>query len=121
MVRRKRKQTTQPVVAEDDSVDGVLSRIYTNPADPGSFRTANALHRRARALGHTNITREHVIHILAKQNPHTLHRQARRHFSRVPIYAHEIDQQWQADLADMNKCVDWNENVRYILVVVVTL
>jgi len=58
---------------------------------------------------------------LAKQNPHTLHRQARRHFSRVPIYAHEIDQQWQADLADMNKCVEWNENVRYILVVVDTL
>ena len=46
---------------------------------------------------------------------------ALRHFSRVPIYAHEIDQQWQADLADMNKCVDWNENVRYILVVVDTL
>ena len=108
-------------MAEEDSVDGVLSRIYTNPADPGSFRTANALLRRARVLGHTSITREHVIHFLAKQNPHILHRQARGHFSRVQIYAHEIDQQWQAGLADMNKCVDWNENVRYILVVVETL
>ena len=107
-------------MAEEDCVDGVRSRIYTNPADPGSFRTANALLRRAHALGHTNITREHVIQFLAKQNPYTLHRQARRHFSRVPIYAHEIDQQWQADLADMKTCVDWNENVRYILIVVDT-
>jgi len=99
----------------------VLHEIYTNPSDPGAFRTAAALYKRAQALGHKEITRAQVVKFLAGQNAHTMHRQARRRYRRVPIYAHHIHQQWQADLADMNKELEWNDGVRYILVVVDTL
>ena len=119
--RRRRKQNPQRKEPEENDTDAILRQIYTDPSDPGSFRTASALYKRSHALGHTTISRAQVANFLAKQNSHTMHRQARRRFTRVPIYAHRIHQQWQGDLADMNKMVEWNDDIRYILVMVDTL
>ena len=99
----------------------MLHEIYTNPSDPGAFRTATALYKRAQALGHKEVTRTQVAKFLAGHSVHTMHWQARRRYRRVPIYAQHILQQWQADLADMNKWLEWNDDDRSILVVVDTL
>lgn len=58
---------------------------------------------------------------MAKQNSYNLYKQARRRYSRIPIYAHRVDQQWQADLADMQSLSTSNNGNRYILTVVDTL
>ena len=103
------------------SVEDELSRIFHDPGDTGSFRSAAVLFKRAKEVGIPGITRKQVDQFLQKDNAHTVHRQARRRFSRNPIYAHRIDQQWQADLADMNKESEANNGTRFILMVVDTL
>ena len=48
-----------------------------------------------------NISRNAVREFVSRQRAYTLHKPARRHFIRNRIYIGSIDQQWQADLADM--------------------
>jgi transposase InsO family protein len=62
-----------------------------------------------------------VKRYLSSTNEYTLYKQSRRRYKRIPIYAHHIDQQWQADLADMQKLAKANQGYKYILTVVDTL
>ena len=104
-----------------DDYQQEYKRYYLDPAESGSYRGVEAFYRRLRELNIPGVTRERVKQFLQSQNPYTLHRQAQRHFKRVRIYAHKVDQQWQADLAEMQDLADANDGVRYILTVVDTL
>ena len=50
----------------------------------------------------------------------SLQKGARRSFQRTPIVVVGIDDQWSADLMDMQKFAKENNDVRYILMVVDT-
>ena len=49
---------------------------------------------------------------------YTLHKPARRHYTRNHIYVGGIDVQWQADLADMQGLACQNDGMRYLLTVI---
>ena len=55
---------------------------------------------------------------LQSKNSHTKYRQYRRHFPRLKVIAHDINEIWSIDLAYVDKLADYNIGVKYLLVAV---
>ena len=96
----------------------VLSRIYHDPKDPGSLGGVERLLRHARQLHAPGTTRTRVKKYLKSEQAYTLHKPARRRFTRNHTYVAGIDAQWQADLADMQDIARQNCGMRYLLTVI---
>ena len=99
-------------------MDEALKKLYYAPGDSGSYGGIERLYRRAKETRVPHVTRDAVRDFLGKQQAYTLHRPARRHFPRNRTYVGKIDQQWQADLADMVGLQRDNDRQRYILTVI---
>jgi transposase InsO family protein len=97
-----------------EALDRQLSNVYYAAGDPGSYGGLERLYQRARNLG-IPVTRDRVRTFLTKQLSYTLHRPVRHNFKRNHTYVGHIDQQWQADLADMQQYATENDGYRYIL------
>ena len=95
-----------------------LSRIYHYTKDPGSLGGVERLLRRARQLHVSGDTRKSVQEYLRSEQVYTLHKPARRRFTRNHTYVAGIDAQWQADLADMQGISRQNGGIRYLLTVI---
>ena len=95
-----------------------LARIYSDPKDPGSLGGVERLFRSAKDQHHLPVSKDQVEEFLRTQDTYTLHRPARRHYSRNPTIVGGIDKQWQADLADMSSLAKENDGFRYLLTVV---
>ena len=94
------------------------SKIYHNPKDPGSLDGVERFLQRARQLHVPGVTRKMVQEYLKSEHANTLHKPARRRFIRNHTYVAEIDDQWQADLADMQGIARQNGGMRYFLTVI---
>ena len=79
----------------------VLSKIYHDPKNPGSLSGVERFLRRARQLHASGATRQNLEEYLRSEQAYTLHKPARRRFTRNHTYVAEINAQWQANLADM--------------------
>lgn len=55
---------------------------------------------------------------LERELAFTLHRPIRRRFATLPVLVFEKDEQWVADLVEMQTTAKWNEGTRYLLTVV---
>ena len=70
-------------------------------------------------VAHGNkVTRKQVAEFLRGKDAYTLHKSSRKHYSLNPTIVADIDQQWQADLADVSQLQADNDKTRYILTVV---
>ena len=96
----------------------VLSKIYHNPKDPGSLGGFERLLTRGRQLHVQGVTQTTVQEYLRSKQAYTLHKPARRRFTRNHTYVAVIDAQWQADLADMQGMARQNNVMRYLLTVI---
>src|SRR5690348_10958440 len=94
----------------------LLRKIYYDPKNPGSFGGRERLLREASK--HLNVTRKNIENFLINQNTYTLHKDRRVRFKRNKVIAFFKDEQWQADLAEMQRFARLNGNHRYILVVI---
>ena len=97
-----------------DAIDKQLAAIYYAGGDPGSYGGAERLYLRARELG-IPASRATVTRFLRTQQAYTLHKPVRHRFVRNRTYVARIDQQWQADLADMQKLANDNTGFKYLL------
>ena len=99
------------------TIDGRLAKLYYAPEDPASYGGVDRLFRRAKELGigGKKLTRERVQEFLRGEQAYTLHRQVRKHFARNKTYVARADQQWQADLADMQQLAGDNNGNKYLL------
>jgi transposase InsO family protein len=95
-------------------VDSALAEVYYNTKDPASYGGVDRLYRRARELD-IPVDRKRVRKFLSEQVTYQLHKPARRTFVRNQTVASNIDDQWQADLADMHTLSGENDGYRYIL------
>ena len=95
----------------------VLEKIYYDISHPESFSTRLRLFKAARKIN-PNINQEFVDNWLMSQNTYTLFKKIKRRFPRLPYLVDSIDEQWQADLLDMTWFAQYNDNVRYLLVVI---
>jgi transposase InsO family protein len=91
-----------------------LTHLYYAAGDPGSYGGVDRLYARAKDVG-IPVSRDEVQNYLTKQLPYSIHKPVRHKFSRNHTYASNIDQQWQADLADMQGLSSENGGNNYIL------
>ena len=96
----------------------VLSKIYHDPKDPGSLGGVERLLRRAKQLHVPGVTRKSVQEYIRSEQAYTLHKPARRRFTRNHTCVAGIDAQWQTDLAHMQGIAKQNGGMRYLLTVI---
>lgn len=89
-----------------------LKSIYYDPKNPASFSSVAKL---AKASGYSIAK---VKKWLKSQPTYTLHRQALKKYPTRKYIVHEVDEQWQADLADVQLLANQNYGYRYILTVI---
>ena len=107
------------------NTESVLRAIYYDPSNPGGFSTAEKLFNSAKQII-PDLNINDVRKWLSGEITYTLHKPVRKHFERNPIIVEHIDQQWEADLVDMqefeskirNKKKRLNKGNNYILTVI---
>src|SRR5579871_6654317 len=102
----------------ETDLDRQLKEIYYNPNQPGSFGSVESLLRAAKDKGIEGVDRNKVEKFLRDQRTYTVHKQARKVFTRNKTIVKGIDDQWQADLADMQYYAKDNDGYKYILTVI---
>jgi hypothetical protein len=90
-----------------------LAEIYYDPSHPAAYGSIQKLRK---AL--PDIDKAVIAEWITRQDPITLHKPARKKFSRLKIRVLYKDQQWQADLCDMQKYAVDNDNNNYIMTVI---
>jgi hypothetical protein len=90
-----------------------LASIYYDPSHPAAYGSIQKLRK---AL--PDIDSKKIAEWIANQDPITLHKPARKKFSRIKIRVLYKDQQWQADLCDMQKYSEDNDGYNYLMTVI---
>ena len=93
-------------------MDRKLKSIYYNPEHPAGFASV------AKLVNASGYSTAKVKAWLKAQPTYTLHRQARKRYSTRKYIVHKIDEQWQADLADMSLIAGENNGNHFILTVI---
>lgn len=88
-----------------------MEKFYRDPAHPASFGGVNALHRAAQGT----VSKEDIKKWLQGVDAYTLHKPVRKKFKTNRVIVYAMDQQWQADIADLSTYKSYNSNYRYIL------
>ena len=89
-----------------------MSKIYYDPSLPGSYGGVEALNRQVK------YGKKEVKNWLEKQDAYTKHKPIRRKFTRRKILVGRLNQQFQADLNDMQSIAKYNNGYRYLLTVI---
>ena len=95
--------------------EAYLNSIYWDPAHPGSFSGEDKLYRVIKNEGRFRITHKKLKKWLSSQEIYSVHRQARRHYSRRPVIVSAPGKQADADLMDMVSLAEYNQDVKFIL------
>ena len=89
-----------------------LKAIYYDPKHPASFGSVTKLSKES------GFSPKKVKKWLETQPTYTLHRMARKKYPTRKYIVHDIDEQWQADLADVSLIAKQNKGYRFILTVI---
>ncbi|GFY65701.1 uncharacterized transposon-derived protein F54H12.3 [Trichonephila inaurata madagascariensis] len=88
-----------------------IEPIYKNPENPASFGGVNALYR---ALDNRVKTKD-IKQWLETKDSYTLHKPARRRFKRNRVLVGGMEEQFQADLLDLQSLSQYNNGYKYLL------
>lgn len=89
-----------------------LNKVYYDESNPASY---GGIHKLAKG---TNLHPEKVSTWLNQQWAYTLHKPLRKKFPRRRYVSRGLNNQWQADLMDMQKYSRENSGYRYILIAI---
>ena len=103
-MRRRRKSQS--------SSDELLKSIYYDVKHPAGFASIKKLSK-ASGLQHSQVKQW-----LKGQATYTLHKQAKKKYRTRHYIAHDIDEQWQADLCDVAAISKHNSGHNFILTVI---
>jgi transposase InsO family protein len=98
----------------DAAIDRQLGSLYYTTSDPASYGGIDRLHDRAQELG-IPVDRERVRRFLSEQVTYAVHKPAQHKFRRNPTLVAHIDEQWQADLADVSHIRKENDGFTFLL------
>ena len=93
-------------------MDQKLKTIFYDPKNPAGFASI------AKLAKESGYSKAKVKTWLKAQPTYTLHRQARKRYPTRKYIVHDIDEQWQADLADVSQLASHNQGNHFILTVV---
>ena len=89
----------------------ILRAIYFNPENSGAYGGVNALVRQVIGV----LSKKQVTNWLSGQDTYKLHKPIRRKFNRRRVLVGKVDQQWQADLVDLQNIYKNNDGYKYLL------
>ena len=95
-----------------------MKKIYFNPSHPGSFKGVNKLHEAIKDEGKYTIPLSKVKQWLQNQQSFSLHKPLHRAFHHLKVIIGGLNDQYEADLVDMQKLKDKNGGVQFLLIVV---
>ena len=96
-------------------LEKALKEIYYDPRHGASFGGAVKLLKAVRERGFANVSLNAVREWLMKQDTYTLHAPARKRFQRNVVRVRGIDENWEADLVDVQNLKKFNGGYRYLL------
>ena len=104
----------------DQVLDDYLNSIYNNVKKPGSFLGVEKLYDAVKAERVYNITYQQIVQWLEKHEAYSLNKPVKRVSYRNAVIVSGLDDQFEADLADLsNKSyVAANDGVKFLLVVI---
>ena len=89
-----------------------LKEIYYDPKHPAGFASIAKLSKES------GVSQKNVKEWLKRQPTYTLHRMAKKKYPTRKYIVHDIDEQWQADLADVSLISKQNKGYNFILTVI---
>ena len=90
----------------------LLKTIYFNPKNPAGLASIKKLSKSS------GVSEKKVKEWLKSQPTYTLHRGARKKYPTRKYIVHDVDEQWQADLADVSLIAKHNGGHHFILTVI---
>ena len=83
-----------------------------------TYYGADKIYKIVKSKGVQNIGKSTIRRWLQNQDWYSLHKPARLNFRRARVRVSSIDEQFDADLADMTSISRYNKGVKYLLVVI---
>ncbi len=100
-------------------LDDYLRAIYYDPSNPASYQSANRLYKYVvRQQGEHKPTLATVKKWLQNQENYSINKNVIRNFRRSRVLVSGIDDQWDADLADLSQFHKENDGYKYLLCVI---
>ncbi len=115
---RRKGGARAPARRRNKTPDDYLHRIYFDPKHPASFKSANKVHEAVVDEGLQKIGLAHIQRWLKDQESYSLHKNLTRKFDRLRVVVTGLNDQYDADLADMHKLSKRNDGVTFLLVVI---
>ena len=84
---------------------------YYSPKSPASFTSASAIKKSTDTAASLPV----IQNWLNDQETYSIHRPVKRKFRRRRVVVSGIDDQWQADLADLSNRADQNDGYKFLL------
>ena len=91
------------------------TKLLTSYHDPRQPSSLGGVTRFAQTL---KLPTQKVREVLEKDLGYTLHKQRGRRFPTLPVLVFNIDQQWVADLVEVQNISKYNKGMRYLLMVI---
>ena len=95
-----------------------LQSIYYDPKHPGSLTGPKKLYEAIRAEGKYTLSLAKIKTWLKGQETYTMTRQVRRKFPRRHYVVEGLDSRWQSDLMDMIYVSQYNDGIKYLMIVI---
>lgn len=95
-----------------------LTAIYHDPSNPASFQTPRDVFDVVNQDNTHNLTFKQVQRWVSNQDSYSKHKRVYTNFARNRVVVKGIDDQWDADLAQLNKFSPQNDGVKYLLCII---
>ena len=99
------------------TLEQYLNEIYFDPKHPASYSGPRKVYLQVKRAGY-NPTYQFIKEWLQDQETYSIHKPVRYKFPRTRIIPTDRDNQWDADLADMQDIKEDNDGISYLLVVI---
>lgn len=99
-------------------VDSILKKIYYDLSSAGAYAGPDKLYRVLKAQGVKDIGKHTITKWLHNQDSYSLQKPARNTFKKAKVVVSGIDDQFDADLADVSNVSNENNDVKYLLFVI---
>lgn len=101
----------------DEILKSSLDKLYFDAKSPSGFSSAKKLHDAARKAG-LSVTLNKIKEYLEDNLTYSLHKQKRIRFRRARVIFSHVNEQFCADLTEMQQYATQNSGMRYILTVI---
>jgi hypothetical protein len=95
-----------------------LAKIYLDPASPASFQGVGKIYKYVKQQGKYKIGRSKIQKWLNNQDSYSINKHTNKKFNRGRVLVSGINDQWEADLADLSYYSKENDEYKYLLVVI---